>query len=54
MFSPSSPPDEKASRKENLPNSSALINPLPTLRYSDLANGQPFPILASLFLESFS
>jgi hypothetical protein len=53
--SPSSPPDEKGRRNEPLPNSSALINLFAdaSLTFA-FANGEPFPVLGSLFLKSFS
>src|SRR5258708_7663119 len=55
MFSPQSPPDQKGQAKRNLPNSSAQINPCGR-RFGvyALANVQPFLVLASLFLKSFS
>jgi hypothetical protein len=53
MSSPQSPPDQKGQAKE-IPNSSAQINPCGR-RFGiyALANGQPFLVLAYLFLESF-
>jgi hypothetical protein len=44
---------KKDRRKEILPDSSALINLLPTLRYFASATGEPFPVLAALPLQSF-
>ena len=55
MCSPQSPPDEKGQEERDLPNSSALIKSVGRcFRYSAYANREPFPVLASLFLESFS
>jgi hypothetical protein len=55
MSSPQSPPDQKGQAKRNLPNSSAQINPCGR-RFGvyAVANGQPFLVLACLFLKSFS